>query len=79
MRARDPDPMDMLAQLCRVFDTVYRSDADAAAFLGVGDKFFRDHYRDYCGLKQGNNRSYLKSELLERRAQLAHELTGAAL
>lgn len=67
---------DELHSIRNASDTVFRNDKEACAFLGVSLTFFQKHYKPYCGVKQGNSMTYLKSELLARREQLRHELGG---
>lgn len=55
-------------------DVVFRNDKEACGFLGVSLAFFQKYYKQYCGVKQGNSMTYLKSELLARREQLKHEM-----
>lgn len=64
---------DTVSRLVDAVDEVYPSDQAAADMLGVGLKHFRTHYRPYCGLKEGAAKTYRKSELLARRAQLRRE------
>lgn len=62
--------------LHELFDVVFENDQAAADFLHVGLKFFQTYYKPYCGAKQGLSKTYLKSELLRRRDQLARETDG---
>lgn len=63
--------------LYELFDVLFENDQAAADFLHVSLLFFQQNYKTYCGLKQGQSKTYTKSELLRRRAQLARELAGS--
>lgn len=67
------DTGSIVETLVNLFDTIYANDDEAIRFLGVGRDYFRSHYKPYCGVKQGQSKTYRKSELLARRNQLNHE------
>lgn len=62
--------------LRNLFDTVYANDEDARAFLGVSKLYFAANYKQYCGIKQGNQMTYRKSDLLARMEQLRRQGGG---
>lgn len=62
--------------LYELFDTVFENDQAGADFLHVSLLFFQQNYKPFCGLKQGQSKTYMKSELLRRRTQLTRELAG---
>lgn len=70
-------PERLLDTVRDCLDTIYTSDEEARAFLGVGRDYFRLYYKPYCGVKQGNSTTYRKSDLLRRREELRKEAKHA--
>ncbi|MBW3091782.1 hypothetical protein KIH79_02210 [Bifidobacterium sp. 82T10] len=60
----------------RLNDAIYENDIEAAAALHVSRGFFHTYYAQQIGDKQGNSRTYLKSDLMERKEQVRMESTG---